>query len=207
MKPDERRAHLEGAAITVLRREGRGATTKGIATEAGVAEGTIFRVFETKEELIQAALARACDPSPLLDQIAEIDAHSPLRAKILAVVTAYQRHLVDLFELMNAVGIMRPPESVRHRATKSHTRVHEPVHVQMLALIEPHAHQLTVTPTHLVRVLRLLTFSGSNAHIAHGHLLTPEQIVHIVLDGAVRPGSAEDQDTFGAADSKDSTRC
>lgn len=64
MKPDERRAHLLSATVVVLRRSGMAATTKEIAAEAEVAEGTIFRVFSTKDELIQSSLVTAFDPAP-----------------------------------------------------------------------------------------------------------------------------------------------
>ena len=53
-----RRKILE-AALRVFSRKGfNGATTSEIAREAGVAEGTIFRYFETKKDL----LLKAADP-------------------------------------------------------------------------------------------------------------------------------------------------
>lgn len=134
---------------------------------------------------MQAALVRAFDPAPLVRQISDINPHPALRIKVLALVTAHQRHLVELFELMAAVAMMRPPESIHHRGKGAHAERRREMHALMAALITPHADSLTDSPAHLLRVLRLLTFSGTHPHIAHGELLTPQEIVDIVLDGAV----------------------
>lgn len=37
----------------------------------------------------------------------------------------------------------------------------------------------------------MLTFAGSYKHIAHGDLLTPRQIVNVLLDGTLRPELTE----------------
>ncbi len=184
MSVEDRRCQLEAAAVPVLRERGLAATTREIAAAADVAEGTIFRVFDSKDDLVQAALVRAFDPAPLLQQISDIDPHAALRVKVLALATAQQSHLISLFELMAAVGMVRPPERDHDRHARGSS--HEQLHSRMLALIAPDTDQLTVAPEQLLRVLRMLTFAGSNPHISHGELLTPEEIAGIVLDGALR---------------------
>ena len=62
LSPDERRAALVDATVPLLLEHGRAVTTRQIAEAAGIAEGTIFRVFATKEELVDAALDAAFDP-------------------------------------------------------------------------------------------------------------------------------------------------
>lgn len=189
MKPEDRRRQLQSAAVVMLRRHGLSTTTKDIAAEAGVAEGTIFRVFETKDDLIQSALVAAFDPSPLITRLAQVKVNQPLRPRLTDLVTAHQEHLVSLFELMAAVGMVRPPESLHDHNTQSHHDAQARVHTQMLALIEPDRAQLSLEPEELLRLLRMLTFSGSHRHIAHGDLLTPTQIVDVLLDGVLKPGS------------------
>lgn len=189
MKPDDRRAHLQSATVAVLRRRGLASTSREIATEAGVAEGTIFRVFGTKDELIQSALVAAFDPASLLTRLAEVDAELPLRERLVAMVTVHQAHLLGMFELMAAVGMVRPPESLRHHGHSVHGEAQAQVREAMLALIEPDQDRLTTEPEELLRLLQMLTFSGSHRHIAHGDLLTPTQIVDVLLDGVLKPGS------------------
>ncbi len=187
MAADERRAQLEGAAVEVLRRSGMAATTKEIAAEAVVAEGTIFRVFDTKDDLIHAALARAFNPLPLVTALRQIDTDQPLRARLLAMVSTHQRHLMGLFELMAAIGMVRPPDSLHQHGHQGHAEAQAQVQHQMLALVEPDVERLSVPPAHLVRLLRMVTFAGSHQHIAHGDLLTPQQIVDVLLDGTLLP--------------------
>lgn len=55
----ERKAQITSAAVRVFARHGyRGATTRGIAAEAGVAEALLYRYFDSKEELFLAAVER-----------------------------------------------------------------------------------------------------------------------------------------------------
>jgi hypothetical protein len=56
----------------------------------------------------------------------------------------------------------------------------------LVHLLEPDADQLSVEPSMLVHMLRLLTFAGSNEQIADGQVLTPEQIVDTLLHGTLR---------------------
>lgn len=57
-KASERRQHILDAALTVFLRKGfSGSTTREIAAEAGVAEGTIFRYFKTKKDLLLGLVA------------------------------------------------------------------------------------------------------------------------------------------------------
>ena len=80
MTPDGRRDQLVDVTLDLLRIHGRAVSTRQIAEAAGVAEGTIFRVVETKEQLVDAAIARAFQPGQVEPRILEIDADLPLTA-------------------------------------------------------------------------------------------------------------------------------
>ncbi len=56
LPPDERRAAIVAAAIPLVCDHGAAVTTREIAEAAGIAEGTIFRVFATKEDLLDAVV-------------------------------------------------------------------------------------------------------------------------------------------------------
>jgi AcrR family transcriptional regulator len=189
MPPDERRRAIVDAVVPLLLEHGRGLTTRQIAEGAGIAEGTIFRVFESKDALIDAALVSAFDPEPFLEAIARIDPDQPLHARLVALVTILQRRFVEIFGLMRAVGMVAPPEHVHGDDHDEAESWRAKGRDMMVALIVPDLDLLRVPPEELLHVLRLLTFSGSHAEIADHNLMTPEEIVDVVLHGMLADDS------------------
>ena len=178
MTPEERRAALIDVTVPLLYQHGRGVTTKLIAEAAGVAEGTIFRVFDSKDALVDAAIARAFEPGEMIARLDDIEVSWPLEQRLVTIVAVMQQRLLAVFGLMRACGMVAPPEehlAAKHR--EDHLRALGEVVARLTALIEPDAARLSVPPGRLLHLLRLLTFSGSHSDIADNHLLKPEEIV------------------------------
>ncbi|WP_181873980.1 TetR/AcrR family transcriptional regulator, partial [Tsukamurella tyrosinosolvens] len=98
LPPEERRAALIAATRDALLEHGTVPTTKQIAAAAGVAEGTIFRVFDSKEDLLDAVMTESFDPAPLLAEIDAIDPALSLRDRLYRfteLVRAYLGNQVD----------------------------------------------------------------------------------------------------------------
>ena len=178
MTIEDRRHALIDATLPLLLEYGRTVTTKQIAESAGVAEGTIFRAFESKDDLILATVEAGTDMEPFLDELRDIDATLDLRARLIAIVACLQSRFSGIFALMSALGMVGPPRSRKHM--EAGRRQAEEI---MVALVEPDADQLTCSPGELVHLLRLLTFSGTHPHISDGRRLAPEQIVDSILNG------------------------
>src|ERR1700730_9179034 len=78
MPPDERRAMIVAATLPLLMEGGEMVTTRQMADAAGIAEGTIFRVFADKDAVITAVVDAALDVGPLERAIEAIDRTQPL---------------------------------------------------------------------------------------------------------------------------------
>lgn len=187
MTPDDRRAALVDATVPLLLEHGRSVTTKQIADAAGVAEGTIFRVFDSKDDLVTAAVEKALDMEPFFADLESIDLDQDLRARLTDLCRHLQERFRGIFLLMSAMGMVGPPQA--HRHMEEGRRRAEKI---MVAVVEADADQLTCTPVQLVHLLRMLTFSGTHPHISDGHILTPDQIVGTLLGGVLKKPQTKD---------------
>lgn len=181
LSPDDRRAALVDATVPLLLEHGRTVTTRQIADAAGIAEGTIFRVFDSKDDLVQAALEHALDLEPFIAQLEAVDPDQELGELLLEVVELFQRRFARVFQLMARMGLVGPPKAQRHMEAER-----ERVAAILTALGEPHRDSLRVPPSQLMHMVRLLTFSGTHPHISDGHPLTAEEIVDTVLHGVLK---------------------
>ncbi|WP_235508704.1 TetR/AcrR family transcriptional regulator [Terrabacter sp. Root85] len=205
MNPDDRRDALIEVFVRLAHREGRKPTTSEIAQEAGVAEGTIFRVFPTKEVLENEAVQAAFCPAPVRRRISAIDPEGSLRDRLVDFTRIMQLRFTEVFGLMGALGLTQPPNRGPHQACydagrhlrghadeeEEHVAAHQPLLETIHHLV--HDDDLLVVPAaDLVHRIRLLTFSGSHPGIADGQVLTPEEIVDTVLFGLMRrPSTTE----------------
>ena len=182
LPPEQRRAALISATSATLRRLGRLASTKEIAEAAGVAEGTIFRVFASKEELIDAAVRASFDPDPFLRQLDAIDPDQPLHDRLVDFVAVMQSRFLGTFELMAAVGMSAPPPQHNGHQDDRERWVRE-IGARIERIVGSDVDQLACSPDDLHRYLRLLTFSGSHARLVDGAVLSPSTIVDVILHG------------------------
>jgi len=167
---DERRAMIIEAMLPLLLEHGEMVTTKLIAEAAGIAEGTIFRVFVDKDELIAAVVEHATDPAPIEQALAAIDHDAPFDDAVTAAVRLLQRRTIVIARLMAAVG------------PRFHRKGPIPDRPGLIALFEAHRTRISVEPAAAARWLAALTMSTSHPMMA-SELLPAERIAGLFLHG------------------------
>lgn len=178
LAPDDRRAALVDAAREALLEHRAMVSTRVIAEYAGVAEGTIFRVFDTKDDLIQAVIDKAFDPTAFIDAVGAIPADLPLRERLYRMVALYQDRFDGMFGLMAALGMTAPP--VRDADDPEMRRQ---ISEMMRRIFGDDADRFRVSPERVMQTLRLLAFGGVNPRLCGNDRLDPHFIVDLVLDG------------------------
>lgn len=173
MPPSERRRSVIDAVLPLLVERGAGVTSRELAAAAGVSEGTLFKVFDDKDELIRAAVAVAMDPGPFERSVAAIDSELLLEEQLVAATELIQRRIVDLWQLISKL------DAHRHHEPK-----HQPLpdSAALTALLASGAASISEPPPDAARLLRALTLALTHP------LFTPEpssaaEIVDVFLHG------------------------
>lgn len=178
------------AAEPLLLEHGRSTSTRQIAEAAGIAEGTIFRVFDSKDAVINNVVMRTFSAEPATDQLARIDRSLPLEPRLVEVARVLKHRITTCIALLHALG---PPQgaSAEDRSTFLHRVIEEdrPVLRFVIELIEPDEARLALTPTQTAQLLITMINSASHPMMRLGipsHLSgEPEAIVDLVLHGCL----------------------
>jgi AcrR family transcriptional regulator len=170
--PDERRAMIVAAAVPLLVEHGDRFTTRQVAEAAGIAEGTIFRVFADKDEIIRAVVEAALDPAPLEAALDAIAAGLDFEAHLAAAVEIMQQRVIDVWRVMSSVG-PRFHESTRRPMADSDA---------LVRLFDANRTHITVDPIVAARLLRALTLSTTHPMLA-GEPRSPSDLVQLFLHG------------------------
>jgi AcrR family transcriptional regulator len=173
---EERRAAIVEATLPLFLEQGGAITTKEIAQAAGIAEGTIFRVFEDKTALLDAVMEAALDPAPTELAIGAIDRTLPFEERLVAAVEILRQRVLYVFNVLTlASGTTRGPAKQRSTDLPA-----------LVAIFESEVDHLSRAPADAARVLRGLTFACVHPAFGTDAPLSSRDIVAVLLDGIRR---------------------
>jgi AcrR family transcriptional regulator len=196
LPPDERRAAVIAATEPLLGVHGRNVSTRQIAEAAGIAEGTIFRVFPTKDALIDAVIEEAFDVGVTCDAIARIDPGLDLPSRLVAVVEIIQSRMRRVIALFHSAMVVRPSEPQADFHSR-HQHDNALLDTAIADVIKPDHDQLRMDPDSAASLLRTLTFSVTHPVLSDQRHSDPTRIVQILLYGITerRPPAQDDRGT------------
>jgi AcrR family transcriptional regulator len=180
LPPSERRAALIAATLPLLLAHGPAVTTRQIAEAAGIAEGTIFRVFPDIESLIQATVDATYDPAQVGKELAAIGDDIPFEHRLVEAVRILQNRFTSVWQLTSISGVPKPAGLGAARAAN----FDRPDVAALVAILVPYRKHLRRDPAAAASLLRSLTLAGTHpALVGDGGPMAPEEIVSLLLDG------------------------
>ncbi|MFE5951992.1 TetR/AcrR family transcriptional regulator [Streptomyces massasporeus] len=169
-------------AIPLIAEYGATVTTAKIARAAGIGEGTIFRVFADKDELLQACVAKALSPEHAVRELDAIDVSQPLPDRLAEAAEALQAHLSRMGAILGSLGHGggKHPGPVRGAGrTESTTRIR----AALVELLEPDRAALRRPPEQIAALFFGLLFTQPRTEDEPD--LTPRELVELFLHGAL----------------------
>ncbi|MFJ2651572.1 TetR/AcrR family transcriptional regulator [Streptomyces sp. NPDC087420] len=189
MSPEERRAMIIQTAIPLIAEYGAAVTTAKIARAAGIGEGTIFRVFADKDELLQACLAEALSPEHAVRELGTIEVSQLLPDRLAEAAQSLQAHLFRMGAIAGSLHASghrsgKHPGTVRDAGRdESTTRIR----AALADLLEPDKAALRRPPEQIAALFFGLLFT--QLHMEDEPELTTQELVGVFLHGALVGGA------------------
>jgi AcrR family transcriptional regulator len=186
---DRRRAIIE-AVIPLLTEHGAAVTTKQMAEAAGIAEGTIFRVFPDKHALIHEAVRFSMDPAPVRDGLAEIDPEAPIEVQLTEAARIVLERFEEVIALITALRTRPSPDSKLPAGpppfvAEANTAINE----SLTELFERHRDQLRIEPARAAIAFQGLIFASAHPIFSRDGKLDVSEIVDLLLSGVFNPAA------------------
>ena len=178
---EERRSAIVAATLPLFLEQGAAVTTREIAQAAGIAEGTIFRVFDDKTALLDAVIEAALDTAPTNAAIAAISPALDFEQRLIAAVDILRERVLHLFRVFSAAsGTTRGGGQQRDSDLPALT-----------AIFAAESAHLSRPPAEAARILRGLAFACVHPSFGTDEPLTSEEIVAVLLDGICDANAGE----------------
>ncbi|WP_433087530.1 TetR/AcrR family transcriptional regulator [Dactylosporangium sp. CA-052675] len=189
MSTEQRREMILQTALPLVAEYGSAVTTAQIARAAGIGEATVFRVFTDKDELIQACVARALDPTQLLSHLGTISLEQPLADRLVEAAEAVQGHLGRMGAVLGALAATgRPPQRTPPAAGDARPAGRDESQAATKAavaeLFEPERDRLRIPAPVAADVFLGFMFARGRSTLAPD--LTAAELVDLLLHGALR---------------------
>jgi AcrR family transcriptional regulator len=187
LAPEDRKKAIVEAVIPLLLAQGPHATTAQMADAAGIAEGTIFRVFPDKPALVHEAFRSCLDPAPTLEQIAGIEHDLPLEIKLRKAAAIIIQRSEKVHALAAVLRSLPTSGQTDHQDThKAVLEANSLIFWALTRVFQDDAGRLAVEPARAAAAFRGLLFAVSFPLSDPDELITADEAIEILLEGIVK---------------------
>lgn len=213
MHPDDRRRAILDAVIPLIVDHGEVPSTKQIAEAAGIAEGTIFRVFDDKPSLMRAVAEETMRPSHGREDFEAAigpidDLHEAIRVAAESLVTHLHRSMTVMIAVRGLLHLQPraasspgppgtppgPPAPGGPGTPPGPPQFIVDANRELLEMLtwlfEAHREELRMPPETAAVVLRSLVFGSRHPGMHLAPDLSPAQIADVIVDGVTVPKEA-----------------
>ncbi|MEA5154969.1 helix-turn-helix domain-containing protein [Raineyella sp.] len=211
LTPEDRRDAIIAATVPLLIASGPDVSTRQIAAACGIAEGTLFRVFPTKQDLLEATLRASLDPTADIGQLLAVDRCLPLAERLRQVVVILVVRGQRVSGLFSALRHPGGPHHAQHRPHDRHAddrhaagrattdrpspdrsgtdRHHGPPDLKerqrlvaaIAEVLAPDADRLDLDPTAAASFVRSVVSATTHPIIGDGLLTDPDLLTRLLL--------------------------
>ena len=196
MAPEDRRQAILDVLVPILVEKGGDVSTRELARAAGIAEGTIFRVFPDKRSLMLAAVEETINPAAAqADFDVAVAGAEGLRAQVVVVTARVLDRMRLTMSVMFAVRRHLGSHEELHHHDKKHfgppqfvLDAQAELHRRLTGIFEAHRDELAVEPEVAAVALRSLIFGASRPELGMTTALSADQIADLLLSGVATRG-------------------
>lgn len=165
MAPEDRRQAIIEATTDLVLEHGPAASTRQIADACGIAEGTLFRVFESKDEILAAVVEHLLDPKFVIAEIESIPTTDHAEDAVRAVAGVFQASTTRIRSVMMALHTAQTESDRRkHHGPKDKNKfMDDQVTIGQAAarVLAVHAKELRVDPETAASFIRTTVFANA----------------------------------------------
>ncbi|HEX7306719.1 TetR/AcrR family transcriptional regulator [Lentzea sp.] len=192
MSPEDRREAIVQATLPLVVEAGANVTTSQIAAAAGIAEGTVFRVFKDKAELLGACIQRALLSDDEVARIRAVPAGLPIEERLVEAASTVSGYLDRMWTVMGALresGYQPSQEDhEKHRGPQAGMQRVSDAIAELFDDVE-----LRTSPEHAARLLLGFVFTNRLQGKGFGEKsVEPAELVELFLHGALKTGGSDD---------------
>lgn len=197
LTPEDRRDAIIEATVPLLLESGPDVSTRQIAAACGIAEGTLFRVFPTKQSLLEATLSASLDPTADIEEILAVDRTLPLAERlrqVVGILVVRGQRVSGLFSALRHPAGGPPHPHAEHHAHPAHDhhagdRRHGPPNLNerqrlvaaIAEVLAPDADRLDLDPTVSASFVRSVVNATTHPIIGDGLLTDPDLLTRLLL--------------------------